>query len=245
MNQLIKITEQDGNQVVSARELHSALNVSERFQSWFNRQLQYGFEEDRDYVGCKTFNTLANQHLQDYALTTDTAKEISMLQRSEEGRNIRKYLIECEKALRESSAPKQITLKESLILNLDLLNKNELLLAENTKLRPRSEFVDLVFKSDDLITMGQVAKILNLPVGRNNLFKTLREKGVLFKTTNEPRQEFIDRGYFKIKEKKWRNGAGNEKISMQTLVTQKGLGYIAKTMGVIQAPVQKIQFTNQ
>lgn len=57
---------------MSARELHDGLEVSERFQSWFNRQLQYGFQEDIDYIGCKEFNTLA--------------KQICMIQRSEKGR---------------------------------------------------------------------------------------------------------------------------------------------------------------
>lgn len=50
----------DGEQpTVSARDLHAGLGISERFQSWFNRQLQYGFQENTDYVGCKEFNTLA------------------------------------------------------------------------------------------------------------------------------------------------------------------------------------------
>lgn len=64
MNELIKVTYDGEEPTVSARELHNGLEVSERFQSWFNRQLQYGFQENIDYVGCKEFNTLAKQELQ-------------------------------------------------------------------------------------------------------------------------------------------------------------------------------------
>lgn len=74
----------DGEQpTVSARDLHAGLGISERFQSWFNRQLQYGFQESTDYVGCKEFNTLARQELQDYEISVDMAKQICMIQRSE------------------------------------------------------------------------------------------------------------------------------------------------------------------
>ncbi len=95
MENLIKITEKDGKQAVSARELHKFFEVTERFQSWFERQVQYGFIESVDYVGCKEFNTLANQELKDYALTIDCAKEISMLQKSNKGKQARQYFIEC------------------------------------------------------------------------------------------------------------------------------------------------------
>lgn len=89
----------DGEQpTVSARDLHAGLGISERFQSWFNRQLQYGFQESTDYVGCKEFNTLARQELQDYEISVDMAKQICMIQRSEKGRQYRQYFIDLEKA---------------------------------------------------------------------------------------------------------------------------------------------------
>lgn len=55
--ELLRINYESEQPTVSARELHEGLEISERFQSWFNRQLQYGFEENTDYVGCKEFNT--------------------------------------------------------------------------------------------------------------------------------------------------------------------------------------------
>lgn len=102
MKELIKITKnEEGQQLVGARELYEFLEVTERFSNWFNRQLQYGFVENEDFTGCKVFNTLAKQELQDYAITIDMAKEISMIQRTEKGKQARKYFIKCEEKLRE------------------------------------------------------------------------------------------------------------------------------------------------
>lgn len=98
MKDLIKISTNDkGQQLVSARELYEFLEATERFSSWFERYCKYGFEENIDYIGCKVFNTLARQELQDYAMTIEMAKEFSMLQRTEKGKEARKYFIECEK----------------------------------------------------------------------------------------------------------------------------------------------------
>lgn len=104
---LIPITESNGKRAVSARALYDFLGCTERFQSWFDRQLQYGFDENKDYVGCKVFNTLANQELQDYAMTLSMAKEVSMIQRSEKGKQARRYFIACEERLKESKSISQ------------------------------------------------------------------------------------------------------------------------------------------
>ena len=101
MKELIKVTTNDkGQQLVSARELHEFLEVTERFSSWFERYCKYEFEENIDYTGCKVFNTLAKQELQDYAMTIEMAKEFSMLQRSDKGKQARLYFIECEKKVK-------------------------------------------------------------------------------------------------------------------------------------------------
>lgn len=120
MNELIKITKNDnGNSVVSGRDLHEFLEVTERYSSWFLRMTKYGFEEGVDYVGCKVFNTLAKQELQDHALTLDMAKEISMIQRTEKGKQARQYFIEVEKAYKEQYRLPQ-TPEEKLALTMQV-----------------------------------------------------------------------------------------------------------------------------
>lgn len=82
MSDLIKIVENNGNKAVSARELHKILEASERFGNWIERQFQYGFIENLDYVGCKEFNNRANQELQDYMITIEAAKSIVLRQKT-------------------------------------------------------------------------------------------------------------------------------------------------------------------
>ncbi|EPH61123.1 toxin-antitoxin system, toxin component, Bro family [Enterococcus faecium 13.SD.W.09] len=98
MKELIKVTTNENDeQLVSGRELYEFLEVSERYSSWFERMLKYGFSENIDFVGCKVFNALARQELQDHVLKLDMAKEVSMIQRTEKGKQARQYFIQVEK----------------------------------------------------------------------------------------------------------------------------------------------------
>lgn len=100
MKELIKITEMNGRQAVSARELYTFLEVKSIFTHWCNRMFSYGFEEGSDFLPFLAKST-GGRPATDYALTLDTAKEISMLQRTEKGKQARQYFIECEKKLRQ------------------------------------------------------------------------------------------------------------------------------------------------
>lgn len=69
---------------------------------------------------------------------------------------------------------------------------------KNAKLKPKADFADAAFKAEGKVDIGQAAKILNLGFGRNTLFKKLREADVFFKDRNEPKQKYIDAGYFEM-----------------------------------------------
>lgn len=241
--ELIKITEQNGNQAVSARELHIFLEVKTDFTNWCKRMFEYGFEEDKDYIilAKNGENKVSKSNPINYALTLDTAKEISMLQRSEKGKQARTYFIECEKKVQQLPPPSR---KDLALMVLDQEEKIERLQTENDKLKPRSEFVDKVFNTEGLIAIGEVAKILKLPYGRNTLFVVLREKGILFKTKNEPMQQFVNKGYFELKEKFVNRNNHPPMLIIQTFVTQKGLGFIAKTLNVVQTVAKRVKMIN-
>ncbi len=123
MTNQITITENNGKQAVSARELYEFLGITERFNSWCNRMFDYGFEENKDYVGCKVFHTQAKQEIQDYTLTLDTAKEISMIQRTEKGKLARQYFIACENKLKESEKP--MSTLDIMEMNIKRLREQE------------------------------------------------------------------------------------------------------------------------
>lgn len=99
MQELIKITEQNGNRAVSAKELHKFLEVETQFRTWIDRMLEYGFEENQDYSKANIF--VRGNEAKDFALTIDTAKEIAMLQRTAKGKEARQYFIAMEKVALE------------------------------------------------------------------------------------------------------------------------------------------------
>jgi len=95
---------------------------------------------------------------------------------------------------------------------------------------PKVEFFNDVAGSADTIDMKEVAKILNIKgIGRNKLFEILREKKIL-DGNNQPYQEYVDRGYFRIIESRFTLPTGEIKISLKTVVFQKGLDYIRKVL---------------
>lgn len=98
MDELIKITTNDaGQQLISGRELFEFLEAKERYSKWFDRMIGYGFVEGIDYTPYQKVHPLNDQEITDHVLTIDMAKEISMLQRTEKGKQARLYFIEVEK----------------------------------------------------------------------------------------------------------------------------------------------------
>lgn len=113
---------------------------------------------------------------------------------------------------------------------VQLEQKNIELLADNQRMKPKEEFFDAVADSKDAIEIGKVAKVLNFPgIGRNKLFEILRKKGVLMKN-NIPYQKYIDSGCFRTIEQKYSTPDGEIRISIKTLVYQKGVDFIRKTL---------------
>ena len=109
-------------------------------------------------------------------------------------------------------------------------NKNKLLMEDVKRMKPKEEFFDAVADSKDAIEIGKVAKVLNFPgIGRNKLFEILRRKGILMKD-NIPYQKFIDNGCFRTIEQKYSLPDGETRISIKTLVYQKGVDYIRKVL---------------
>jgi phage antirepressor YoqD-like protein len=100
-------------------------------------------------------------------------------------------------------------------------------------LKPKADFMNKVMDCDQKIDIGQDAKILGLPFGRNTLFIRLREKGIFFKNRNEPKQEYIERGHFELKEK-WIDREHHDGFMVvKVLVTQRGLDFLAKLFEVV------------
>lgn len=79
--ELIKIIERDGRQLVSGRELHEFLEIRTKYKDWFRRMVEYGFEEEIDFIRVaqkRATNNLKNPvtTVIDHAISIDMAKEI-------------------------------------------------------------------------------------------------------------------------------------------------------------------------
>lgn len=99
------------------------------------------------------------------------------------------------------------------------------------KLQPKADFADKAFAMEGKCDMGQAAKILKLGFGRNTLCKKLREIGVFFSNRNEPKQKYIDAGYFEMTEKPIPRKNHPGFIVMVVICTQKGLAYLNYLFG--------------
>lgn len=144
MNELIKIqTNEQGQQLVSGRELHKVLEIGTQFTKWIQRMIDYGFTKDVDYtlvIQKRLTNNPKNPYTEetDYILTLEMAKHIAMLQRSEIGMTVRKYFIECEKKLKEQSNTPMLSPLQKC--GLILLDNNS---SDMQKLQALSEFREL------------------------------------------------------------------------------------------------------
>ena len=125
--ELIKIIEREGRQLVSGRELHEFLEIKTKYKDWFPRMVEYGFEEEIDFMKVaqkRATNNLKNPvtTVIDHAISIDMAKEISMIQRTEKGKAARQYFINCEKKLKEI---KKLSPMELMELQFKALKEQE------------------------------------------------------------------------------------------------------------------------
>lgn len=216
MNEVITVN--FDTQTVSARELYSELEVTDRFSRWFERMLVYGFTENEDFTSVKSstvVNNGAERELQDYELSVDMAKHICMVQRTEKAKQVRQYLIDLEKAW---NTPEQVMARALKIADRkieDLKHSNYLLEQKIEADKPKTIFADAVSTSKTSILIGDLAKLIcqnGVQIGQKRLFEWLRENGYLVKRKgsdwNMPTQKSIEMGLFEIKESTHINGNG-------------------------------------
>ena len=139
----------------------------------------------------------------------------------------------CILKLKELDKPKQYTLKESLRMNLELLESNEKLQLENKQQqkqieedKPKVEFSDTVSITKDCLNMGKYAKMLyddnGIDVGRNRLYSWLKDSGYLM-NDRTPYQKYMQ--YFKVIEKTYYDNKGEARVQITTLINGKGQLY--------------------
>ncbi len=237
MNELLKINYEAEQPTVSARDLHEALEINTRFNDWFSRMAEYGFENGVDFNLLKNEkvrlegNREVKRDIMDYQISVDMAKQICMIQRSEKGKQYRQYFIDLEKAW---NTPEQIFARALKMADQKiekLKETNAGLLEDVERMRPKEIFADAVKASTSSILIGDLAKLLRqngVDTGQKRLFEQLRNEGYPMKTgssRNMPTQKYVEMGLFQIKETVISNPDGSVRMTKTTKVTGKGQQY--------------------
>jgi len=236
-NELININYNGDNQTVFARELYEFLEVNTPFRLWFPRMCEYGFEEDRDFTPYIFVHPQNKQETTDYQLTTEMAKEISMLQRTDKGKLARQYFIELEKKWNSPEAvmARALSMANKTIENLKL--HTSLLENKIEEQAPKVAMAERFATTDSLMGIRKVAKIINQriksnkAIGEKKLFEILRNEEILQSSKGEwniPYQRYIDAGYFELKPSTHSNGFGGVITEFTSKVTGKGLEWLWK-----------------
>ena len=240
MHELIPLHLQtiDDNTVetVSARELHAFLEVQTRFNDWIKTRIsEYDFVENQDFV-CVSKN-LETQRAdgqrgittrKEYYITLDMAKELSMVERNEKGKQARQYFIECERKLREHQvklAPKTyVEALRALADEVEAHNKTQELLAIAA---PKSEYFDKLVERNLLSNFTITAK--EFGIKRKDLIDYLLTNKYVYRDAHGNIVAYAAHvpTLFEIKEFAKEKHAGT-----QTLITPRGRETFRRLLGI-------------
>ena len=179
---------------------------------------EYGFTDGVDFCSILSEST-GGRPSTDHQITIEMAKELCMIQRSEKGKQARQYFIELEKRWNSPEALMARALKMADAKIIYLQSAVE-------EMKPKAEQFDRFISGENLQDMNTAAKALGW--GRNRLFSELRNREIL-RFNNTPYQQYIDRGYFDVKEKPIEM-SGQIINKPQTYVTSKGIAWLDKLL---------------
>ena len=241
--ELIKITtNEDGQKLVSARELHEGLKVKSKFNDWITKRItKYGFEENQDFILVtqkKVTNNPKNPYTEqkDYVITVDMAKELCMVENNELGRQFRKYFIEAEKQLKEVKKLDSYMIEDPIERAkrwIEEAEERKALMEENIKkdkeikvLKPKAEFTDKFLQDDTLYKATDIAKEVGMTATKFN--RLLEGLGIQFKQGGKwyITSEHDGNGYTKPYTFEYKEG----KIQTQMRWTSKGRKFILNTL---------------
>ena len=233
---------------IRARDVHAYLQVGKDLSTWIkDRIAKFGFVEGVDYV---TYEDLSSPNLGsaksraqvtvEYALTLDMGKELGMVDRSDRGREIRRYFLACER--RSLAQPAALNLSDPVVL-LRLLteqaqgriaDQRRAVEAEAAKQVVQSR-LDLLEGSDGSMCLRDAAKILGFPKC-DDIFHELHARRWIYKRDGKGswigHQDKIRVGYLEHEDRSYKNSAGEDCVRSQVLVTARGMVKLAEVFAV-------------
>ena len=177
---LIPINDNNGKKAVSARDLHAFLESKQDFSTWIkNRIEKYDLVENVDYVTApQIYGTANGGHSTrlEYALTIDAAKELSMVEGNEKGKQARRYFIACEKKLKESQpeslSPSELILK---LAQMNVENERKMKALEEKQTRLESEIEEIKQRTTTDLHQSTIVAY----VSRNNIKLDVKRYGAM------------------------------------------------------------------
>ena len=249
---LIKLHPQTigGTQVptVSARHLHAFLEVGKDFSDWVKGRVDaFGFVEGQDFVVIEGLRSPVlgssksrAQTTKEYHLSIDMAKELSMVERNEKGKQARRYFIECERRMTDgASAPmtREQQIAQALLLSQEIIAEKDVMIGrlttDNAELQVDREALHKIAVADGSLCITDTAKTLQMPP--RELFRMMRERQWIYQRQGASGyigyQAKINAGSLEHKASTISRADGTEKNVSQVRVTSKGITELAKIVG--------------
>jgi len=253
MDDLIKIEKDSkGVETVNARDLHKFLESKQQFTNWIqNRIEQYQFIEGTDFIKLNKFINSDSKPTDQYFLTIDMAKQVSMVERNHKGHEIRLWFIDRENKLRQI---------ESNIIQIDpAKNQPEVLQLAADQAKQLKEQAPLVHIANEFLSVENTLKgtdeiARELGIGEITLFKILREKKFFHyvyqnkKRVNVPYQIHIDAGRVVVKNRTADIGTDDEEKKInysRSYFTPKGEAYVCHLVKNWKAKQAREKFFNK
>lgn len=221
MNELQIKQNENLEPVISGRQLHEFLEVKTAYKDWMPRMIEYGFEEGIDFSSFLSEST-GGRPGTDHLLKIDMAKELSMIQRTDKGKQARQYFIQVEK---EYNSPEKVMARALQIANRELSNlklTNNMQLQQIKEMKPKADYTDRILKSKSLVLTSQIAKDYGMSAQQMN--KVLSDLKVQYKANGQwlLYSKYHDKGYTSSETFEFADKNGNIKTNMTTKWTQKG-----------------------
>ena len=172
--------------LINGEDLHAALGIKTRYSDWVLRRIdEYKFVLNQDFAKVRKTEQVKNAfgfrsvEKTEYHLTLDMAKELAMVERSEIGRQVRRYFIQIENEVRDAIPAWELSQMEQT--QAQLRAAQDLALSVRPKLPPVREFVRLLALG---LSHREVAILLacgDTTVGR--MAQRLRAAGLLLEVS--------------------------------------------------------------
>lgn len=207
-------------------------------------QLAKLFEAGETEWGVTNFGETLYRHPQNgqlypkFNMTEEAFVIVAMAYVTPEAMKMKVKFIEEFKRMRDAlSKPRELTrlelielARESELARIETEKKNAELEFQLRLQEPKVALYDVAMNAHNAQSVGTVAKTLGY--GPYKLFALLREKKVFFKRgrDNLPYQEYIDRGYFTVRQYPVMHNTTGIENKPQILVTARGMDFINRLL---------------